>query len=170
MRLTSPTGDVLGLTIAGYQFPDEHSREAARERANKAGISGGSLAPRNPHDDNWLMIRGRVEAPLGSWDFLEPCLETWEVRELVGWLRAASRGEARGTLGFLEPVIEFESATPTSGGSAMKVVVNFRLEGRPPWVAHGTDDGAPVDFLFSLADLDEAASELERELAQYPER
>jgi hypothetical protein len=169
MRLIDAVGQILEIEIVGYQFPDEASRIATRERARQAGMSG-ALAPRNRHDNNWLFIRGRLETLRGTWDFLEPCLETGEARELAGWLRAAASSDSLGTLGFTEPVIEFESATPDKNQADVKVVVNFALEGRPPWSTAERFDQAPVEFVFSRGALAHAAEELERELLIYPER
>lgn len=169
MRISDVRAQILELEIVGYQFPDEASRLASRERAKVAGIQA-ALVPRNKHDDNWLMVRGYVETDRGRWDFLEPCLDTWEAQELVGWLRGASSGERRGTLGFTEPVLEFATATPEPGGRTVKVVANFGLEGRPPWVSSETFEQSPVEFVFTTEALAEAALTLERELASYPVR
>ena len=41
-------------------------------------------------DANWLMIRGYVCTADGrQWAFLDPCLTTWEARNLSAWLRGA---------------------------------------------------------------------------------
>lgn len=39
MRLTDLAGQILELEIVGYQFSDESSREATRERAAKHGVT-----------------------------------------------------------------------------------------------------------------------------------
>ena len=168
MRLTDIAGQVIELEVAGYQFPDDASTRAARERARRAGITG-TVVGRDKHDDNWLMIRGRVETPKGAWDFLDPSLETWEARELARWFQAASSGLPCGPINFTEPNIAFKSATPEPDPGRMRLVANFALESRPPWTERDDFDEL-IEFVFTKEELRAGANSFAENLDRFPER
>lgn len=168
MRLADLSGQILELEILGYQFPDEQSFDATRAIAASMGISRDVVVHDHQFDDNWLIIRGHVEIPRGSWDFKAPCLLTWEVKELCGWFRAATEGQACGPMSFLEPNLSFELSEPMPEGN-VRIVATFALEARPPWVTLD-DFEASVEFQFHLADVLRAAEELSLNLNEYPER
>jgi hypothetical protein len=168
MRLTDVAGQVIELEVVGYEFPDDASKQAARERARQGGIIG-TVVGRDRNDDNWLVIRGHVETARGAWDFLAPCLETWEARELCDWLQVVSSGQPRGAINFLEPNIAFESATPEPDRGRVRVVANFALESRPPW-SERFDFDELIEFVFTESELRTGASSLSQSLNRFPER
>jgi hypothetical protein len=167
MRLVGSEGQVLQLALDGYQFPGEAQRADTANRAAKAGLI--AIKRGDPHDDNWLFVRGRVETTNGSWEFRDPCLLTWEARELADWLRRASHRQVCRNLGFLEPNLAFDLAEPAAG-EWIRLVVSFGWEARPPWVTRDVYEHTPVDFKFLGSDLAAAALELDANLAEYPER
>jgi hypothetical protein len=68
--LASDDGASVELRLAGYLF---RTAPAAGEQ---------------DWDANWLVIDGDVHTANGeSWQFTEPCLTTWDVRDLAAWLR-----------------------------------------------------------------------------------
>jgi len=76
MRLESDDGIVVELSPLRYQF-------------------GSSSTPRD-WDANWLIIAAAVRLSDGrSWSFADPCLTTWEARELASWLRGVLAGVRR---------------------------------------------------------------------------
>lgn len=76
MRIVSRSGPSVELHIAGYQFP------GARPDGD------------DDWDANWLIISGRVDAGEHlRWGFRAPSLTTWEVSELIEWMRQVSAGE-----------------------------------------------------------------------------
>lgn len=92
-------------------------------------------------DANWLQIDGVVRTVPGeSWRFEDPCLTTWEVRELGEWLRSAAQGEVAvtgspdrdpvGVLEFTEPNLAFSIAARS--GELLVVRVHFSLREPPP--------------------------------------
>jgi len=168
MRLTDVEGQVIELQVVGYQFPEDASRRSSRDNAAQAGITG-TVVGQNKHDDNWLMIRGHVEAAKGAWDFVEPCLETWEAREFCGWLEFAANGQPCGPINFLEPNIAFKSATPEPDRGRMRLVSNFALESRPPWTEPDDFDEL-IEFVFTTEELRARASSLSENLGRFPER
>ncbi len=168
MRLTDIAGQVIELEVAGYQFPDDLSRQAARDRARRARITG-TVVGRDRHDDNWLMIRGHVETAKGAWNFLDPCLETWEARQLCGWLQAAFTGQPCGPISFTEPNIAFKSATPELDPGRIRLVANFALESRPPWIERENFDEV-IEFVFTKEELRAGARALAENLDRFPER
>ncbi len=60
MKLVSTNGDFFELLIKGYQFPENihHS-----------------------WDSNWLFMQINVSMEAGSWNYIDPCLLTYEMEE-----------------------------------------------------------------------------------------
>lgn len=58
------------------------------------------------YDANWLVIRGMVELADAAWSFQDPCLLTWEVEELIEWLRALPNPPTK-SLSFIESLLTF---------------------------------------------------------------
>jgi hypothetical protein len=137
-------------------------------------------------DANWLVIRGDVWLADGrSWSFEDPCLTTWEARELGAWLRGVVSGTVQPTPFdgsdeerielFNEPNVALSLAARDEANTTARV--HLSLESRPPWLSE-TDPGADAGDLFEFfvemaAPLDavaQAAAEWEQELAAFPER
>lgn len=78
----------VGLRVTRYQFPG-HNVCGARD-----------------YDANWLMIAGHVENPPDAWDFEDPCLLTWELRDLIAWLDSILEHSAS-EISFIEPLLAF---------------------------------------------------------------
>lgn len=165
MKLKSGDGTVVALRPLRYQF-------------------GPSPEPRN-WDANWLVMTGHVELSDGrSWSFTDPCLTTWETRELGSWLRgvlsgdvqpvAFGRKEYERLLVFTEPNLAFSLAGRGDGSAT--IPVHFSLGSLPPWLqGDGNDVGAEIFEFFvevQLADgaLSDAAASWEQELAAFPIR
>jgi hypothetical protein len=145
MKLSASNGQVLELSIIGYQFPS---------------------GPTEWHDRNWLQVRIEVVHPRGRWRSTDPTLLTSEVLELAHWLDSVAKGEVRQEdRPFTEPNLRFEV-----GSNALRVY--FELESRPSWAKA---DGASandlwVEFPLAEIDLGAAAADLRRQLEQYPVR
>lgn len=101
-----------------------------------------SAAPSEPRDwdANWLDILGRVRTVAGeSWMFEEPCLTTWEARQLGDWLRAAADGrvpvtetpteDSENLLTFTEPNLRFSVGARRE--DSLVVCVHLSLESVP---------------------------------------
>ncbi len=122
-------------------------------------------------DSNWLMIRGNVADGDLTWSFVQPCMTTWEARELSEWLRLISSGAAPSAdLLFTEPNIQFRFLEGHEDQA--RISVGFAAESAPP----GTDDearfgeGHPVELALRRATLGAAAHEWDHDLAAFPER
>lgn len=162
MRLTSADGVVVELRPLRYQF---------------------SSSPESGDwDANWLVVAGHVELPDGrSWSFTNPCLTTWEARELGSWLRGVREGDVAPTaffgeeddvsLVFTEPDVAFSLAGRNVGMAAVRV--HFSLGSLPPWLGEA---GGPDLFEFFVvaqlthATLADALAVWEQELAAFPVR
>lgn len=139
----------IELWPLGYQFPD-HTPWDDRD-----------------WDANWLVMRGRIKDPDRAWTFDDPCMTTWEVEKLCGWLRQlAEGGRAVQHISFLEPNVSFEAVQePTRD---ITLIAYFGHESKPPdWL-----DPEPYEVRISFdADaLNDAADQLERELSEFPVR
>jgi hypothetical protein len=119
-----------------------------------------------------------------DWDanwFSDPCLTTWEARELGSWLRGVRSGEVEPTtfggededpsLVFTEPNIAFSLARRDAGSAALRV--HLSLESAPPW-ERGPGGPDLFDFFVEVdltpAALAAAQSDWGRELAAFPVR
>jgi hypothetical protein len=121
VRLCSSDGASITLRPAAYQFEVPPATAGERD-----------------WDANWLMIRGDVRTADGrGWAFLDPCLTTWEARNLSAWLRGAvGEGAARRRLiAFTEPNMAFSIEHRRAG--RVRLEVRFSHEALPPW-CHAT--------------------------------
>ncbi len=162
MELVSLDGRFVELAISAYQFGGGRSTSEERD-----------------WDANWLMIRGRVWDGHVSWAFHDPCMTTWEARELSGWLRglADSNAATVKTAGpdelrmwLTEPNLTFELTGSDHG--MISLVVHFDAESRPPRGSSDGDQGLghEVRLELSTADLARAVDDWDRELVRFPER
>ncbi len=124
------------------------------------------------HDLNWLTVRLTVEDADASWSATASTLLTWELNELVQWLRTAAWGSAdlpRRWCG-LEPSIAFEGDR-TAGDMQVRVHVNYRF--LPPESFDGPRAWRD-DLILALApnsdQLLRFADELEQEMQRFPVR
>lgn len=126
-------------------------------------------APEGGWDENWLIVSGRVKRGDESWIFQDPCLTTWEARELLAWLRRASESVAE-VIDFTEPHVSFD-ASPKDGDETI-IVVTLKGEAAPPSISDRDrwDVGCPTAFHISCSALAAAAGDWERELADFPVR
>jgi len=157
---SSDDSSVVDIAIDGYQFPSQ----------KPAGI--------HDYDANWLMISGAVVTQDRSWTFRDPCLTTWEISELRGWLWSVANGRVDpqptgagpGHRDFTEPNIEVRLQERGDDFVALDFI--FFAESAPPGVTEDVqfDDGYPVRIRVDLATLLIASEELAREKAQWPPR
>jgi hypothetical protein len=165
VRLTSSDGASVELRPTRYELPAEP-------------IEPGDW------DANWLEVHGQVRTAEGeSWPFEDPCLTTWEARQLRDWLRAAAEGrvpvtavpseESSGVLGFTESNLGFSVAALEADALVLRVHFSHEsLAGRP-----GVDQKTLFDaYANSVAlkvgreDLLAAGDEWQKELGAFPER
>src|SRR5881392_1642007 len=104
MQLRSYDGASVELRIAGYEFPDYKVRSADVAvrwlQALDVAQALPSAFPRadakklaRDWDANWLQVCGDVTlVDRRAWVFEEPCLMTWEARELGSWLGEVAAG------------------------------------------------------------------------------
>lgn len=154
MRLESERGSFIELTVRAYEFPNH------------------CPAGDDDWDANWLTIHGRVSDGAHHWEFTDPCLTTWEARELAAWLRAVGQapagspdGAARSRLAFTEPTLRF-AATPADDGF-VALDVDVSAASGP---IRGPADGHRVRLGVTVAAVEAAAADWERELAAFPIR
>jgi len=162
MRLESKLRTIVDLIPLRYQF--------------------GSSSTPGDWDANWLFIAGNVELAEGpSWSFTEPCLATWEARELASWFRGVVSGQVQAApleveggerlLTFTEPNLAFSLAGRDREKLTLRV--HFSLGSRPPQLR---EDVASDLFAFSVEvalthdALAAAVDEWQREIAAFPVR
>ena len=162
MRLEALNGHYVVLAVTGYQF-----------------ASGQSTSDQADWDANWLMIRGEVWDGDQSWDFHDPCMTTWEARELASWLRgpgnanratvaAADREEPQ--LWLTEPNLMFILDGASQGITTLDIY--FNAESRPPSDSNDDDEGLghQVRLTIPQANIAAAASGWEEDLTHFPVR
>jgi hypothetical protein len=164
MLLASASGDgaSVELRVVRYQYP------------------GVAASGTRDWDANWLVVRGDAHTAQGeAWSFSDPCLTTWEARELTVWLREATDGrvaptEAPADSGelfvFTEPNIALSVAARE--GESVVIRVHLSLEGAPPSLADSDPDiwDFFVPITMSPDSLRAAAASWEDDLAAYPVR
>lgn len=157
MRLQSIDGAYVELSVKGYQF-------------------GPSSEPRD-WDANWLVVAGVVVLPDGAgWAFEDPCMTTWEIRELANWLREVRDGHVEPSawdsdeerlLVFTEPNVAFSLAARSEDVAAVRV--HLSLESVPPSGEQELFDYfVPLDV--PVAALSEALHAWEAEVRAFPVR
>lgn len=134
----------LRLRLVDYQFPDNVDDE---------------------WDSNWLIVDGAVSLTGREWRFRDPCLTTVEAERLADWLDACAQGTAEVPYcDFTEPLLQFHLVDPQT------LRVSFALEAAPPWAKRG-DDWTEHGFNLRVGPfLAKAATELRRQLREFPVR
>lgn len=160
MRLASPNGNSLTIRIDGYQYP---------------AVTGSG---NRDYDANWLMVAGDVVDGDVAWSFRDPCLLTWDARELAAWLRSVADGSRRpepidphgnggGLLVFTEPNLAFNLHDRTPDGAVIRVYLS--LEALPPGA-----ETKIFEYFVELPMTDDRVAaglaEWEAELRQFPVR
>jgi len=120
-------------------------------------------------DANWLMVRGVVEHPSGSWRFFDPCLTTAELGSLARWLDSvALQVPSEPVCLFTEPNLRFELLAEPEPA----IHVTFSHESAPDWIADSEArlEGTTLRFPISANDLSQAARDLRADLEHFPVR
>jgi hypothetical protein len=144
MQLASRDGQSLDLRILGYQFPHLETQQ---------------------YDSNWLIVSGNVTGPIGSWQFSDPCLLTYEAERLASWMDAVADGNRPSyTCHFIEPCLEFRALLRID---RPVLRVCFDHKARPP---SASGEHVWVEFPIEELDLKLAARQWRAELAKYPQR
>jgi len=177
MRLNSSDGASVELRIAGYQFPDYGTHAADRGLPRLKGLGNIAVVGDDEWDPNWLQVAGNIAlADRRTWAFEDPCLTTWEARELGEWLREVAaaqeqpfRGihEPRGWLYFTEPNLGLTLEERTVCRVWMRF--DFNAEAQPPWT-QGGPDGCLVSLDVSVGEVAEAAESWMQNLSEFPAR
>lgn len=162
MRLQSLDGFFVDLAVISYQFGRGESKSEGSD-----------------WDANWLMIRGKVWDGIASWEFQDPCMTTWEVRELASWLRGLGNTQRETVaaadpeplrMWLTEPNLMFTLADTSR--DITTVDVYFDAECRPPNCSFDGHEGLGhrVRLTIPQADLASAVAEWEQDLVAFPTR
>jgi hypothetical protein len=148
MKFAGRDGQFLELRILGYQFPHIETAE---------------------YDSNWLVVAGNVTHPMGSWQFTDPCLLTYEAERLASWMDALAEADRfPTTCAFIEPNLEFRTLLNTN---RPMLRVYFDLESRPQWASSASAEEVTwVEFPIEELDLRSTARQWRAELSAYPQR
>jgi hypothetical protein len=119
-------------------------------------------------DSEWLQVAGRVECSRGRWNFVDPCLTTFELASLASWFREFPR-PVQPSIEFTEPNLRFERVNE-SNGDVLRV--HFSQEASPPWATESErfGDGYALQIPFASISFDEAARAVEQLCQRFPER
>jgi len=147
--LTSETGDAVALSLLGYQFPDLTSE---------------------PWDSDWLNVQLNLTDADRAWSRVDPCLLTFEARELAMWLReVAECSPSPGMLYFTEPCLAFEVVRENAINVVLRVFLSHEF--CPPWAESLLkEDAYSLDLFTTRSDLLEASASLSSQLTLFPER
>jgi hypothetical protein len=180
MQLNSADGASVELRIAGYWYQG-HCQAPPLEAVQR--LMGGADIPvvAGDWDVNWLQVRGNITPADGAaWAFEDPCLTTWEARELGDWLRAVAAGtvppsprgsDPGGGIGFTEPNLSFDLADRTA--DRVRIRTYFTAEAKPPWFQRGQEcypNSCLVVVDVSADEVAQAAESWMRDLAEFPVR
>jgi hypothetical protein len=149
VRLKGREGNEVELRPVAYQHPDNRT---------------------DPWESNQLLVDVRVATPRGTWEVVDPCLTTWEAKNLATWLlRATAVGTSQGSSVFDAPNVTM-TASRSGVDGWFRVQVVLELEERPPWAPDV--EGAPlkVELNVDTAQLLGAAKDLLSDLSDYPQR
>ena len=165
MLLTSSDGASVELRPTRYQFP---------------------AAPSEPGDwdANWLEVHGRVRTVAGeAWQFDDPCLTTWEARQLGDWLRAAADGrvpvietpteDSAELLTFTEPDLGFSVGAREGDSLVVRVHLSLESVADRPGAGEGASHdrhGYSVPLQLGRGDLLAAARVWNEENRPFPAR
>lgn len=133
------------------------------------------------YDDNWLIIKGRVQDLTQAWTFLDPALLVDEAQSISAWLREVADGrgvpmqvnddgELWPTLQMIEPNIGLGLVDCTSTSATIRFFL--WLESAPPSTVERDEVDMEyfLDITTDLETLKLAAAEWEAQLAQFPYR
>ncbi len=162
VRLESLNGHFVELTVTSYQFG-----------------TGQSTTSEVDWDANWLVIHGKAWDGTHSWEFDDPCMTTWEARELASWLRGlgnasrvanAATEPTEVTLWFTEPNLTFALSSASQG--IAELAVYFNAESSPPTGSNDDEDGLghTVHLTIPQADIAKAVGHWEQDLRGFPVR
>ncbi len=147
MQLNSSDGASVELRIPGYEFPDYPAPAPDRALSGLKGPGNTPVPDVRTWDANWLQVAGNVTLADGrTWAFEDPCLTTWEARELGEWLREVSAGTERPFRGIREPQGWLVFTNPNLGLTLQERTVGhvwmrieFTGETKPPLTHTGPD-------------------------------
>jgi hypothetical protein len=117
-------------------------------------------------DANWLVVRGRVETPDGTWNFRNACLTTFELQQLALWFdRVAERNAEAESIDFTEPNVGFEFLPQPQA----VIRVRFAYESAPSW-ATDRGEGAMLTVPVALNEPRLLATRVREWLRNFPVR
>ena len=118
-------------------------------------------------DDNWLILKMSVETPERRWNGRGPYLTTFELNHLIDRMKAWAERSDNEVLTFTASNLAFGKGS--SGRDLLNLRVGFDLDCNPdPQGKAGTP--LWVRFDVTPAELKEFAADLEKSMAEYPER
>jgi hypothetical protein len=120
------------------------------------------------HDDATMTLSFRVATPDISWEESAPCLNRFEVVNLIEWLGAVGAGTPdEAEMELLSPDLSFRIVG--IHGELITLRVGFRLDARPEEFSLAPHTGQDYDHIhlkLSRAQLRAAAMELQRDLEE----
>jgi hypothetical protein len=163
VKLESLNGHFVELKVTGYQFGSD-----LRSTSLDVG-----------RDANWLMIHGKAWDGAHSSEFDDPCMTTFEARELAAWLRelrdagpvpAAAAERDRVWFWLTEPNLAFSLKSAFRGVTTLDVY--FNAESRPPTGSNDDGEGLGhrIRLTMSQADIAKAVWHWDQDLQDFPLR
>jgi hypothetical protein len=125
------------------------------------------------YDRNWLQDRITVTDSARTWSTVAPTLLTWEINEIIEWLRLVAEqpgGWPKRWDRTTEPSLAFEAAHSAEG---LELRICLNLDFLPPERRDGVyyeGEDTVLTFHPTNAELRGVADELEREMRAFPVR
>ena len=148
MKLQAESGDAFEFAVLRYEFPD---------------------ITEDRWDSNWLVVSGHVRSGEQVWQFVEPCVTTFELAELAEWLGALGSGPQRDAeYAFTEPHLKFSYVVDPEP----RLRVRFAHKIAPPWLTEFARKalGFHLEFPISEVDAQAVIEDLRRTLIEFPIR
>ena len=152
IRIEGIINQLLELEIVNYQFPDIVNEE---------------------YDANWLSIYFKIDSKFGKWQTTDACLLTWEVQEIINWLKSLANSEkVENEISFTEPNLTIKKFAENDGITRLRFIFDHEL--RPKKVVGNLEYYDSIEYYLDcdLArdELNKLAKDFEKELSKFPLR
>jgi hypothetical protein len=144
VEIKNQKNELIRIKSLGYQYPESDDTS---------------------YDGNWLNVQAEVISERSRFQIVDPCLLTWELREISAWFAdlSTSTFNLSSKLSFIEPNLSF-SAVPKSK-EFYEITINLSNE-----FNFYREEKFVLSFSKSVKERNLIASEFLEEYLMYPER
>jgi len=152
IRIEGIDNQSLEIEILNYQFPEIVIEE---------------------YDANWLNIYFKIDSKFGKWHTAHACLLTWEVQEIINWLKSLANYEkVRNEIFFIEPNLTIKKLVENDEITRLRFIFDheLRLKKATGNLEYYDDIEYYMDCDLKRNELNKLAKNFEAELSKFPER